>query len=117
MMSVLWWLPFGKVSEIEALDLKTRLDQRESVQLIDVRTPGEFAGGHIHGAINVPINQLRSTLPALQLDRNRPVIAICQTAHRSPPAVRLLKQSGFEAQQLRGGMIAWNRAKFPTKKK
>jgi rhodanese-related sulfurtransferase len=116
-MSKLWWLPFGKVSEIAAGDLRARLDRREPVQLIDVRTPGEFASGHIHGAINVPINQLRSALPALKIDRNQPVIAICQTAHRSPPAVRLLQQAGFSTQQLRGGMIAWNRAKFLTTKK
>jgi rhodanese-related sulfurtransferase len=113
-MSAFWWLPFGKVPEIAAADLKARLDQCEPVRLIDVRTPGEFASGRIHGAINVPINQLRSVLPALKIDRNQPVIAICQTAHRSPPAVRLLRQAGFSAQQLRGGMIAWNRAKFPT---
>ena len=113
-MSAFWWLPFGKVPEIAAADLKTRLDRREPLQLIDVRTPGEFAGGHIHSAVNVPISQFRAALPGLQLDRHRPVIAICQTAHRSPPAVRLLQQAGFTAQQLRGGMISWNRAKFPT---
>ena len=113
-MSRWWWLPFGTVPEIEAVDLKARLDRREPLQLIDVRTPGEFAGGHLHGAINVPINQFRSTLPDLKIDRNRPIIAVCQTAHRSPPAVRLLRQAGFTAQQLRGGMISWNRAKFPT---
>lgn len=116
-MSPFWWLPFGKVPEIAAVDLKAGLDQHEPVQLIDVRTPGEFAGGHIHGAINVPINHLRSALPTLGIDRSRPVIAVCQTAHRSPPAVRLLRQAGFSAQQLRGGMISWNRAKFPTTKK
>jgi len=52
-----------------------------------------------------------------RIDRNQPVIAICQTAHRSPPAVRLLREAGFTAQQLRGGMISWNRARFPTTKK
>jgi rhodanese-related sulfurtransferase len=114
-MSKFWWLPFGNVLEIEAADLKTRLDQREPVQLIDVRSVGEYAAGHIAGTINVPINQLRLALPTLSLDPQRPVVAICQTAHRSPPAVRVLKQAGFEARQLRGGMIAWNRAKFPTK--
>jgi rhodanese-related sulfurtransferase len=115
-MSVFWWLPFGKVPEIAAGDLQARLEQREPVQLIDVRTPGEFASGHICGAITVFIHQLRSALPALKIDRDQLVVAICLTAHRSPPAVRLLRQAGFSAQQLRGGMIAWNRAKFPTRK-
>jgi rhodanese-related sulfurtransferase len=116
-MSPFWWLPLGKVPEIEAIDLKARLDEHGVMQLIDVRTPGEFAGGHIHGAINVPIHQLRSALPTLEIDRERPVIAVCQTAHRSPPAVRLLRQAGCNAQQLRGGMTSWNRAKFPTTRK
>jgi rhodanese-related sulfurtransferase len=113
-MSILWWLPFGKVPEITAADLKTRLDQREPMQLIDVRSADEYAAGHIAGATNVPINQLRSALPALALDAQWPVVAICQTAHRSPPAVRVLKQAGFEARQLRGGMLSWNHAKLPT---
>ena len=116
-MSKLWWLPFGRVPEITAAELKTRLDQREAVQLIDVRSAGEYAAGHIAGTVNVPINQLRSALPTLALDPQRPVIAICQTAHRSPPAVRVLQQAGFEARQLRGGMISWNRSKFATTKK
>lgn len=112
-----WWLPFGRVPEIAAADLKARLDQREPLQLIDVRSAGEFAGGHIQGAINVPIDQLRSTLPTLALDPRRPVIAICATAHRSPPAVRVLKRAGFDAKQLQNGMIAWQRAKLPTTRK
>jgi rhodanese-related sulfurtransferase len=112
-----WWLPFGKVPEIKAADLQARLDQREPLQLIDVRSAGEFAGGHIKGAINVPISQLRSTLPALKLDANRPVIAICATAHRSPPAVRVLRHAGFDAKQLQSGMIAWQRSKLPITKK
>ncbi len=112
-----WWLPFGKVPEIKASDLKARLDQREPLQLIDVRSAGEFAAGHIQGAINVPVNQLRSILPSLQLDPNRPVVAICATAHRSPPAVRVLRRAGFDAKQLQSGMIAWQRAKLPITKK
>jgi rhodanese-related sulfurtransferase len=111
-----WWLPFGRVSEIGAMKLKARLDRREPLQLIDVRTPDEYASGHITGAINEPINRLRSTLPILALDPDRPIIAICATAHRSPPAVRVLRRAGFDAQQLRSGMIAWHWAKLPTVK-
>lgn len=111
-----WWLPFGKVAEIAAVDLKARLDRREPLQLIDVRSVGEYTAGHIAGAVNVPIDQLRARLPELALDPARPVIAICFSAHRSPPAVRLLRQAGFDAQQLRGGLIAWQRHKLPMVK-
>lgn len=112
-----WWLPFGKVPEINAAELKAQLDQPEALQLIDVRSAGEYASGHIKGAINVPVQQLRSALPTLALDPQRPVIAICASAHRSPPAVRLLRRAGYDAKQLRNGMIAWQLAKLPTTKK
>jgi rhodanese-related sulfurtransferase len=115
-MSNWWWLPIGRVPDIEALDLQARLNQHEPLQVIDVRTTVEYQSGHIDGAINVPIDQLRATLPALDLDPARPVVAICATAHRSIPAVRLLKRAGYDARQLRGGMITWWRARLPTVK-
>ncbi|HZY40545.1 MAG TPA: rhodanese-like domain-containing protein [Anaerolineae bacterium] len=111
-----WWLPFGRVPEMDAAELKQLIDRGAGLQLIDVRSVGEYAAGHIDGTINLPINQLRAALPALALDPKRPVIAICATAHRSPPAVRVLKRSGFEAKQLRSGMLSWYRAKLPTVK-
>ena len=67
--------------------------------------------------INVPIQELRRRLPALQLDPERPVVAICLSAHRSIPAVRLLQAHGFErAVQLQGGMLAWWREEFPAER-
>ena len=111
-----WWLPFGRVPEVDARSLYEQLKHGVKLQLIDVRSPVEFRSGHIDGALNMPINHLRLVLPDLQLDPNRPVIAICATAHRSPPAVRLLRQAGFDVRQLRGGMIAWSWAKLPIVK-
>ncbi len=111
-----WWLPFGKVPEVSATELKQLLNSQTDLQLIDVRSVGEFAAGHINGAINVPINELRSALPALKLDPQRPVIAICASAHRSPPAVRVLRRAGFDAKQLQHGMLAWQRARLPITK-
>jgi rhodanese-related sulfurtransferase len=42
------------------------------------------------------------------------VVAICLSAHRSPPGVRLLRQAGIDARQLAGGMLAWRRAGLPV---
>ena len=113
-MSKLWWLPFGPVPEISAAELSELLNGGEA-QLIDVRTPPEFALGHVPGARNVPIHALMARLPQLALDPRRPIVAICATAHRSPPAVRLLRAAGYAtAVQLRGGMIRWNAAGLPT---
>jgi rhodanese-related sulfurtransferase len=81
-----------------------------------VRTPQEFAAGHIEGAISVPVTALASRLARLGLDPSRPVVAICLSAHRSIPAVRLLRGQGLEAQQLAGGMLAWRAAGLPERR-
>ena len=82
--------------------------------LLDVRTPAEFARGHVKGARNLPVTSLRDGLSGLGLPPGSAVVAICLSAHRSPPAVRLLRASGIEARQLRGGMIAWTSAGLPV---
>jgi rhodanese-related sulfurtransferase len=116
-MRLPWWLPFGRVPQIEAAALAERLGKKPWPQLIDVRTPAEYAGGHVRGAVNLSVTALASGLDALKLDPARPVIAICLTAHRSIPAVRLLRQRGFDAQQLAGGMLAWRAQKLPEAKR
>jgi len=112
-MRLPWWFPFGRVPGIAPADLVERLGRRPWPQVVDVRTPPEFAGGHLRGAVNVPMTSLRSRLEALKLDPARPVVAVCLTAHRSVPAVRLLRERGFDAVQLSGGMLAWRAARLP----
>jgi rhodanese-related sulfurtransferase len=115
-VSMPWWWPFGRVAEIEPQQLYRRLEAGEPIQLIDVRTEWEFERGHIDGARSAPIYRLSSELPGLALDRERPVVAICKTAHRSIPAVRLLRQQGYNAQQVAGGMDRWRSAGLPERK-
>lgn len=112
-MKLPWWLPFGRVPEITAAELVARLRGTPAPQLLDVRTPGEFAQGRIRGAVNVPVTALAAGLASAGLDPARPVVAICLSAHRSPPAVRLLRARGYDAVQLAGGMLAWRRAGLP----
>jgi rhodanese-related sulfurtransferase len=101
-----WW-PFGRVPEISAKELQDELD-KGAVQIVDVRTTPEFRLSHIPGARHLPITAFSSSrLESLDLDPSRPVAAICLTAHRSVPAVRKLRELGYEARQLRGGMRAW----------
>jgi rhodanese-related sulfurtransferase len=110
-----WWLPLGAVPEVSPAELNSRIAAGEGLQLLDVRTALEWRRSRIPGALNVPITRLRQRLPSLELDRNRPVVAICLTAHRSIPAVRLLQGRGYaDVTQLAGGMNAWWRAELPT---
>jgi NADPH-dependent 2,4-dienoyl-CoA reductase/sulfur reductase-like enzyme/rhodanese-related sulfurtransferase len=70
-------------------------------QILDVRTPQEFAAGHIPGAVNIPIDELRGRLN--EVPRDRPVVAYCQVGMRGYLATRLLVQQGFDAVNLSGG--------------
>lgn len=112
-MKLPWWLPFGRVPEVGAAELAELLRGRAAPQLLDIRTPAEFAAGRIRGARNVPLTTLPSRLGSLALDPSRPVVAVCLSAHRSAPAVRLLGEHGFQASQLAGGMLAWRAAGLP----
>jgi len=110
-----WWLPFGRVPELSASDINARLAADRQLQIIDVRSGAEWRRSHIPGAVSVPIQELKGRLSSLQLDAQQPVVAICLSAHRSIPAVRLLRAQGFEsAVQLKGGMLAWWKDNYPT---
>jgi NADPH-dependent 2,4-dienoyl-CoA reductase/sulfur reductase-like enzyme/rhodanese-related sulfurtransferase len=69
--------------------------------LLDVRTPQEFASGHIPGAVNIPVDDLRSRL--VELPQDRKIAAYCQVGQRGYLATRILLQAGFAAVNIGGG--------------
>jgi NADPH-dependent 2,4-dienoyl-CoA reductase/sulfur reductase-like enzyme/rhodanese-related sulfurtransferase len=69
--------------------------------LVDVRTAQEFASGHIPGAVNVPVDELRSRLN--ELPRDREVAVYCQVGQRGYLATRILSQAGFDVVNICGG--------------
>ncbi|MFL5300782.1 MAG: rhodanese-like domain-containing protein [Anaeromyxobacteraceae bacterium] len=106
-----WWIPLGNVPEIAPQELAARLRGRAAPQLLDVRTRAEWERGHIAGSLNVPIQELPARVATLALTRERPVVAICLSGHRSIPAVRMLTRQRYaDVRQLRGGMLAWRRS-------
>jgi NADPH-dependent 2,4-dienoyl-CoA reductase/sulfur reductase-like enzyme/rhodanese-related sulfurtransferase len=76
-------------------------DPARAPLLIDVRTASEYADGHIPGAINIPVDELRTRMALLP--RDRPLAVYCQVGQRGYLAARILLQNGFEAQNLGGG--------------
>jgi NADPH-dependent 2,4-dienoyl-CoA reductase/sulfur reductase-like enzyme/rhodanese-related sulfurtransferase len=69
--------------------------------LVDVRTPHEYDGGHIPGAVNIPVDDLRSRLGELPHDRD--IVCYCQVGQRGYLATRILSQAGFPAANVAGG--------------
>ena len=75
-------------------------------QLIDVREPNEFEGGHILGARNIPMSQLRARLKEIRPDM--PVYLYCQSGMRSARAAQFLYKKGYkDLAQLQGGFKKW----------
>lgn len=72
-----------------------------SVILLDTRTPAEYGRGHIEGAVNLPLDELRERLP--ELERSKSVYVNCHSGLRSYLACRILMQNGFECYNLSGG--------------
>ena len=72
-----------------------------SSYMVDVRTPEEFARGHIEGSVNIPVDDLRDRLD--EIPRDRHIRLICQSALRSYIAARILEQRGYECSHLAGG--------------
>lgn len=108
------WLPFGRVPEVAPRALAGRLD---SVVVLDVRTTAEHSASRIPGALSVPIQELARRIDELELSTDEEIVVICLSAHRSIPAVRLLRERGFaRAAQLHGGMLAWWAAGLPTER-
>ena len=86
------------------------LDEGQAI-IVDVREPEEWRAGHIPGAAHIPQGELERRLFELPTDRD--VIAVCRTGNRSAWATELLRQHGYRAMNLNGGMRAWERAGRP----
>jgi phage shock protein E len=70
--------------------------------ILDVRSTGEYAGGHIKGSINIPVDQLRNNLVKLK-DKKKPIIACCASGMRSATAKSILLNAGYEEVYNGGG--------------
>ncbi|MGW1141515.1 rhodanese-like domain-containing protein [Streptomyces zhihengii] len=76
--------------------------------VIDVRTPGEYAGGHVPGALNIPLDQIRRALPDIRHAADRgDVLVVCASGARSENACRVLADNGIDTATLSGGTGAW----------
>ncbi|MFE4263711.1 rhodanese-like domain-containing protein [Streptomyces sp. NPDC056883] len=83
--------------------------------VVDVRTPGEYAAGHVPGAINVPAEHLDDLLPDLRAAANRRrIVLVCAAGHRSTAACAQLAEAGIEVVGLTGGTQAWSAVGLPV---
>lgn len=103
----------GPGTGLSSAELKQRLERRDDITVLDVRTVKDYAGelGHIDGALNIPLDELPRRLPELDRYRDRPLAVICRTNRMSGKAVQLLRDTGFkQALLVNDGMVGWRQA-------
>ncbi len=101
---------------IEPKNLAAARSAGRDVLVLDVRSPAEYAAGHVGGALNVPMEDLRPFTRTLK--PNTKIVAYCTMAHpggsRGEAAADLLTALGLDAKTLAGGLPAWQGALLPV---
>jgi len=92
---------FKKVPSISAQELQEKL--KKPIELIDVRSPEEFAQGHIPKAKNVPLDTIQQYKP-----KGKTVYVVCASGPRSKRATQYLIDKKIDAYNIEGGMMMWN---------
>ena len=80
--------------------------------LLDVRTPEEFASGHLDGAANISVQTLAQRLA--DVPRDQPIVVYCRSGNRSAQAAQILAQAGYTNVYDLGGIITWEAAGYPV---
>ncbi|MDX6527723.1 MAG: hydroxyacylglutathione hydrolase [Blastocatellia bacterium] len=96
------------VPQISVAKLKELIDTRPELQIVDVRRPAEYEGGHAPRAVTAPLANLRELLLELGLDATKQTAVICAGGYRSSAGTSILQQHGFEnLLNVTGGTKAW----------
>lgn len=102
------------VTYITANEAQTLLKDNPDVQVLDVRTKGEFKRGHIEGAIRVNYFSTKFKKQLRALDKTQPYLVHCKSGHRSERAVKIMLKEGFtNITHLDGGYDAWKALSQP----
>lgn len=93
------------MKEITAKEVENLLNEGKELNIIDVREVDEVAEGMIPGAIHIPLKAIPARY--LELDNEKEYIMVCRSGARSSQAVRFLEEEGFDAVNMKGGMMSW----------
>ncbi len=98
-------------------EFSEKLANNPDAVLIDVRTPGEYADGHLQNAVNIDWKGNDFDAQVSNLDKSKPVYVYCLSGGRSKGAANFLKKEGFsEVIEMDGGMMKWRSEKMPETK-
>lgn len=98
----------GEVNSISMDELAKRMKAKSSLVVIDVRTAGEYASGHIPHAKNIPVGTIGSRIGKVVADRDTPVYLYCKGGVRAQSAAEVLVGMGYRRVYNAGGIGEWN---------
>ena len=101
------WIQKVRMKEYTASEVADRIHD-SSVVLLDVRSLEERNHKHIKGSLHISVSDLVGKLKTLEKYRQKEIICYCRSGSRSFMATVMLTQNGFQAANMKGGMIAWN---------
>jgi len=106
----------AQVTGISQIELMQRIKANHAGLILDVRSPEEYAEGHIPGAINIPHDQLGSRLAEIRSHKNKDVVLYCGSGGRVGIAAKTLRPAGFsQLLHLDGDMNGWRSKGLPIK--
>ena len=98
------------IKHYSAQEASQKIKKERNVVMLDVRTDNERRQGSIKGSYHIPLTSLSSSQNELKKFKAAEIICYCRTGNRSLNAASKLKKLGFNASNLRGGIIRWNAA-------
>lgn len=106
----------GTYASLDAKNFSAKIDSLPDEQLLDVRTPSEYSGGHIANAVNIDwSNNDNFNAQAKNLDKTKPVMVYCLSGGRSHEAAEYLKKEGFTTvYELEKGIMGWKSENLPV---
>jgi phage shock protein E len=106
--------PVRADNTIAPSELADRINTAKAPMILDVRTSGEYANGHIPGAINIPHGELHDRLSELLPHQNEEIVVHCQGGSRAGIAQFVLSEAGFkQIRELEGHMQQWKAGGYP----
>lgn len=100
---------------VSVAQFEQKIASAQRPQVIDVRTPGEYAEGHLKNAVNIDFKADNFDASLGKLDKSKPVFVYCLSGHRSSGAAAKMQELGFsEVYTLDGGIAKWNDAGKPV---
>jgi rhodanese-related sulfurtransferase len=108
----------SSIASMSQFDLLARLQRKDpDLVVLDVRTPAEFAAGHVPGARNVSHDQLAANLAELEPLRDKDVVLYCRSGRRTLLAEDVLRKAGFtKLLHLDGDYLAWEAQQRPVER-